>query len=100
MDEELLERLRAAETPDDVQVIVNEYDIEMSDEDAAKLFSELEEIRISATDGELSDEELEAVAGGFSFSSAWSKAKSVAKSAWDSYGDQIKDAAKGLIDKV
>lgn len=84
MDEGMLEKLIVAETPDDVQVIVKEYDINMSDEDAEQLLSELEEIRTSAMEGEMNDEELDAVVGGFSLSGLWDKTKSFIKQHKDS----------------
>ena len=67
MNEEMLEKLSVAGTPDDVQVIAKKYDIELSDEDAEKLFAEFEEMRKSSTDGKVSDEALAGVAGGYHY---------------------------------
>ena len=58
MNEEILEKLSVAETSEDVQMILKEYDIDLSDEEAAKLLAE-------CADGKVSDEALAGVAGGY-----------------------------------
>ena len=59
MNEELLEKLRRAKTAEEVIALGKEYGKELTEEQAKELL----EMTGNAT-GELSDEELEAVAGG------------------------------------
>ena len=59
MNEELLEKLRSAKTAEEVIALGKEYGKELTEEQAKELL----EMTGNGT-GELSDEELEAVAGG------------------------------------
>lgn len=63
MNEEMLNKLRGGKSPEEVIAIAKEYGKELTMEQAQELFDKL---KARAT-GELSDEELDAVAGGYTF---------------------------------
>ena len=61
MNEEMIGKLRNAKSKEEVQAITKEYGEELNMELAEGLWR-----RLNAADGELSDDEMEAVAGGMS----------------------------------
>ncbi len=85
-DEEIKELLKKAKSPEDLIAFANECNLELSPEDAQKLFDALH------AEGELSDDELESVAGG----SLSSFLKSV-KETFESLGDAISDKFKDIF---
>lgn len=60
MNEEMLKKLQAAKSAEDVVAIGKECGKELTDEQAQAIYDKLQ----AAANGELSDEDLEAVAGG------------------------------------
>ena len=60
MDKELIEKARQADSPEEIMKIAEENDIEMCKEEAESIYKQLH------TSGEMSDDELEGVAGGCS----------------------------------
>ena len=61
MSEEMLEKLRNAESAEEIVSIAKEYGREVTAEQAQEL---LDRLKAGASEGELSDDLLEAVAGG------------------------------------
>ena len=59
MDQELLTKAKAAETPEELLALAKENGIEMTAEEAQKIFAQLH-----SQSGELSDDELDNVSGG------------------------------------
>ena len=97
---ELLEKLVAADSQDDILVIAQEYDAEITDEQAAQLLAEAQEIRDKEPelDGvELTDEMLMEVSGGISFSGLFSKAKSFFSDNKDSIIGAVTGAVGGWM---
>ena len=60
MNEEMLKKLQAAKSAEDVVAIAKEHGKELTDEQAQEIYDKLQ----AAASGELSDDDLEAVAGG------------------------------------
>ncbi len=60
MNEELIAKARQADSPEEIMKIAEENDIEMCKEEAESIYKQLH------TSGEMSDDELEGVAGGCS----------------------------------
>ena len=60
MNEEMLKKLRGAKSVEDVIAIAKEYGKELTQEKAREIYDKLQ----AAATGELSDDDLEAVAGG------------------------------------
>ncbi len=58
MNEELIAKAKQADSPEEIMKIAEENDIEMGKEEAEMIYKQLH------TSGEVSDEELESVAGG------------------------------------
>ncbi len=61
MSEEMAERLVGAKSAEDVQMIANSYGHELTMEQAQEVYDKIQSL---SADGELSDDMLEAVAGG------------------------------------
>ena len=68
MNEELLKRLGGVKSPEEVTAIAKEYGQELTQEQAQELSDKL---NAGAVSGELSDEELDTVAGGGIYESFW-----------------------------
>ncbi len=87
-DEEIKELLKKAKSPEDLIAFANECSLELSPEDAQKLFDALH------AEGELSDDELEGVAGG-SIGSFFKDLKKTFESLGDAISDKFKDIFYG-----
>ena len=61
-----MRRVMAVESPEGIQAIAAEYDVELSDEQAGEMFADVQQIKAEQPDGELSDETLAEVSGGIS----------------------------------
>ena len=63
MNEEMLKRLAGGKSPEEVLTIAREYGKELTEEQAREIYDKL---KARAT-GELSDDDVDAVAGGYTF---------------------------------
>lgn len=84
-DEEIKELLKKAKSPEDLIAFANECSLELTPEDAQKLFDALH------AEGELSDDQLEGVAGGNAFTDFFKDVKKTLESLGDTISDKFKD---------